>query len=75
MFRLMYFVQQNDIINAINWGAQAMFIVLALPLVWYWHEYVLIKNRHLICYLLMNRSNIFPSRCFLLVQLITYADS
>ena len=32
MFRAMYFLQQNDIINAINWGAQAMLIVLALPL-------------------------------------------
>lgn len=32
MFRSMYFVQQNDIISAINWGAQAMLIVLALPL-------------------------------------------
>ncbi|PIT15917.1 hypothetical protein BGI33_05170 [Snodgrassella alvi] len=32
MFRSMYFVQQNDIINAINWVAQAMLIVLALPL-------------------------------------------
>jgi uncharacterized membrane protein YjjB (DUF3815 family) len=28
----MYFVQQNDIISAINWGTQAMLIVLALPL-------------------------------------------
>lgn len=32
MFRAMYFLQQNDIINAINWGAQAMLIVLALPM-------------------------------------------
>ncbi|MCO6522679.1 MAG: threonine/serine exporter family protein [Snodgrassella sp.] len=32
MFRAMYFVQQNDIISAINWGTQAMLIVLALPL-------------------------------------------
>lgn len=32
MFRAMYFLQQNDIINAINWGAQAMLIVLSLPL-------------------------------------------
>jgi hypothetical protein len=40
-------------------GAQARLIVLILPLVWYWYEYVLIKNRHLICYLLMNRSNIY----------------
>lgn len=32
MFRAMYFLQQNNIINSINWGAQAMLIVLALPM-------------------------------------------
>lgn len=32
MFRAMYFLQQNNIINAIHWGAQALLIVLALPM-------------------------------------------
>jgi uncharacterized membrane protein YjjP (DUF1212 family) len=32
MFRAMYFVQQNDMVNAINWDTQALLIVFALPL-------------------------------------------